>query len=100
MNRSIHIAKMCFSFALLIVGFALTAAAGPLYFTGTNTVWDNGTTADWATSNSGPYTSFWQGGSDCALPGHCWQRDRVGKHRLGELAEFRHKRLHAQRREH
>ena len=34
-----------------------------MYFSGANTVWDNATTHDWATSSAGPYTLPWSGGS-------------------------------------
>ncbi len=69
MNRSIEVAKTCFFLALLTLGFARTATAGSLYFTGANTTWDNGATADWATSSAGPYTSPWQDGSDAHFQG-------------------------------
>jgi autotransporter-associated beta strand protein len=55
--------------AWLSVGVTGTATAGALYFTSTNSVWDNGTTADWATSTAGPYTSLWSGGSDAHFQG-------------------------------
>ena len=50
--------------AVCCLAWAGMATAGPLYYSGTNTAWDNATTRDWATSSTGPYTSAWSGGSD------------------------------------
>ena len=69
MNRSTLITKPFLVFALFALGFTHIATAGSLYYSGTNTIWDNGTTTDWATSPAGPYTSPWQGGSDAHFQG-------------------------------
>ena len=41
-----------------------TAANTTLYFSGSNTTWDNATTKDWSPLPNGPYTSLWSSGSD------------------------------------
>jgi predicted small lipoprotein YifL len=70
LNRSIRFAKWCFFLALLAASLVGAATAGPLYFTGTNTPWDNGTTVDWGTSSAGPYNvSTWVGGDDARFVG-------------------------------
>ena len=69
LNRFTQFATARFCLALLAVGFAATATASPLYFSGTNTTWDNSTTHDWSTVSGGPYTSLWSGGSDAHFEG-------------------------------
>ncbi|MDZ7619919.1 MAG: autotransporter-associated beta strand repeat-containing protein, partial [Patescibacteria group bacterium] len=44
--------------------------AGPLYFdAGTSTIWDDGTTANWASSPGPPYNAVWSAGADAHFEG-------------------------------
>ena len=44
--------------------------SGSLYFSASaGTVWDDGGTADWATTSGGPYNTTWGGGADAVFEG-------------------------------
>jgi hypothetical protein len=64
MRKALLANVRCIFAAFLAFSLMQVACAGSSYFTGTNSVWDNGATADWSLAGGGPYNHLWQTASD------------------------------------